>query len=270
MILIGSHAMNYWVPRKCKDWDLIGNLSDVIDNGEKIEIKPPDFLDTENVLAPYITQSVITDVGVCQLPDPAGLALLKRSHLHRPIGFQKHIRDYHALKKLFTPDDDWFRRLKLRTKLTNEMFGDRHPSLRKSNDDFFYDRVPKKYVHDSIHYATSYYGTPIYERLKVDKDSAWCERDLWNNLSHEDKIKCVREEGFTISLERKLIPAWDRGENYPPRFAFNYAVERICTTLCSGYFREFAIENWPEIIDYDWDFVTKFKEGLENGIVKYI
>lgn len=88
----------------------------------------------------------------------------------------------------------------------------------------------------------------------------WCEKDKWELFTHEQKINCVREECFVIAIERYLM--WRK--NYPAKFAFMEALYRVCTTLTSNWFRDFAIENWPEIHNHDYDFVGKFKAaGME-------
>jgi hypothetical protein len=223
----------------------------------------PEGLNSFEICSTYSTSEVIeTPIGIANVVSPKGLMLFKRSHLHRPVDFAKHIRHYHFLKsKVIDLDEVYYNLLKERTRLTKEKYGDKVPSLKKSKKDFFDDYVTKKYEHDSLHYATSYGERPIYEELKTDDDSVWCSRELWEQLSHEKKIKCVREEAFVIAIERYLIPK----KGYPPKFAFNNAVEKIATTLTSGWFRDFAIDNWTEIMNYgDYDFYSMFlaKESL--------
>jgi hypothetical protein len=41
---------------------------------------------------------------------------------------------------------------------------------------------------------------------------------------------------------------------------------RICTTLCSGWFRQFATDNYLRIREYiDNNYVEKFLEAYQNG-----
>ena len=42
------------------------------------------------------------------------------------------------------------------------------------------------------------------------------------------------------------------------RMAFDLALERICTTLCGGYFRDHAIDYWTEIKEFNEDIFNKF------------
>ena len=306
MYIIGSRALNQFLPINCEgsDYDLVVSrdeadflrmTADKVKEGEysfqavfgehKFEVASEDLLNNGEVCRQYDSGEVMRlphmDGFTAKVVSPVGLMLIKRSHLHRPVKWGKHIRDYHKiadhLKVQYLSmsdadyeewEDEYLSLLQERTLLTKKVFGDRTPSLKKSNDSFFNDKVVKYYVHDDIHYATCYGEEPIYEKLKhKDKrDDAWCERDLWDELSHEDKVRCVREEGFTIALERKIIPHRKAGRHYSVKMAFDHAISRICTTLCGGKFRDFAIDNWPEIMNHDYDFVGKFDLAVTKGL----
>lgn len=259
MYLIGSAALHEFTNCDFKDYDLVLE-GENIQPEQGIDIAPQELFD-EELYTKYDSGIVAeTPVGPAKVIDPIGLMLIKRSHLFRPISFQKHIRSYHALYAEYGKyiDTDYRRLLKNRISLTKQKFGDRTPSLKKSKEDFFDDYVKKVYDHDEIHLATCYYDRPIYERMKPDADLVWCSKDLWEQLPHKDKIRCVREEGYAIAIERFLL--WKRG--YPEKFAFSAAVEKICTTLTGSWFRDFSIDNWPEIIQYDQPFLKMF---LDKG-----
>jgi hypothetical protein len=268
MFLIGSRALNHFLPRSVagKDWDLVAESEDLLVPSKEHDLSP-DGLYTLEVCQTFDSGVVIeTPLGSAKLPSPVGLMLLKRSHLHRPIGFEKHIRDYHELVAYcsqFEKGDNYYRLLKLRTKATKSLYGDKVPSLKKSKSEFFDDYVTKIYEHDDIHAATCYGIRPIYKELQSDDGTVWCSRAKWEALPHEDRIRCIREEAFVIALERFVIPqiALDK-KHMPAKMAFNKAVFRICTTLTSGWFRNFAIENWPEITNCNYDFLGKFHESF--------
>lgn len=255
--LIGSKAFNYWFgENREKDFDIVTDEQIDSNPSLKIDVCPND-LPLFTVCERYNSgETLDTPIGPATIVSPVGLMLIKRSHLHRPIGFSKHIRDYHFLKQRFEPDSEYDTLLETLTAKTKEKYGDKTPKLNKSKQEFFDDYVTKIYDHDDIHRWTCYYDEPIYERLKSNKTTVWCEKSKWDELSHDDKIKCVREEAFVIAIERYLLVK----EKYPERFAFANAVDRICTTLCSGWFRDFAIENWPEIMEHNYNFWEKFNE----------
>lgn len=261
MFLTGSRALNFWYPddfpiKSETDWDVV---SDSPIKATSIIDVSPDGLKTFEICDFYATNETIeTPVGKANIVSPKCLMLFKRSHLHRPLDFKKHIRHYHFLKSRINDlDEAYYNLLEERTRLTKEKYGDRVPSLRKSKKDFFDDYVTKKYEHDDIHYATCYGERPIYEELQTNSENVWCSRKLWDDLPHEKKVNCIREEAFVIAIERFLIPK----KGYPAKFAFNNAIEKICTTLTSGYFRDFAIENWSEIVNCDYNFVERFENA---------
>lgn len=118
----------------------------------------------------------------------------------------------------------------------------------QSNDDFFDDNVDKVYDHDYLHELFAFGERPMFEKLKQEDnfDKAWCEKDLWDNLTLEEKCQCAAEETYVISAERFLIPSdW----KFAPRRAYFRALHKVCTTLTSGWFRDFAIDNYPRIVN---------------------
>ena len=87
---------------------------------------------------------------------------------------------------------------------------------------------------------------PLYTRLQRDVSRAWCESDLWLELTHAERVQCVAEEAYVIAAERMLIPG--RVKWSMSRLAYYKAVCRICTTLTSGWFRDFAIDNFDSVM----------------------
>lgn len=256
MILVGSRALAYWLnkPELVKDnsdWDLITERPMPSTNKCRIECHY-DLNDAD--VSHYTTSSTIILNGVvipvCSLK---GLMLIRRSHLHRPQKFQRNMWLFNQVNwpmmKLELDDfDKEF--LKTRTRLTKEKFGDRVPSLNQTNEDFFDDYVTKHFDHDYVHEYVAYYDKPLYTRLKYDYDLAKCEKKLWNKLTFEDKIKCVLEECYVIGLERFIVPKLLNKQSHQPfRFAVVSALNKVCTTLTSGWFRDFAIDNYMKILD---------------------
>lgn len=267
-LLIGSRALEYWsADFKCKpnaDWDII-SLHEIKDDTKRIEHHAFNALGSSD-LQRYASEHTIEIAGqLVHIVNPIGLTIIKRSHLWRDLSFQKHITHYHKhLAKYragFKKSDEII--LKHRTKLTIQAYPQGHPSLKKSVEDFFDDYVEKKYNHDYLHELVAYHDKPLYTQLQRDSSSAWCDKDLWDKLSTDDKIKCVAEEAQVIAIERFLVPSnW----NYAPRHAYLKALDKVCTTLCSGWFRDFAIDNYPEIFNLcDTIKFDNIRKELEHG-----
>lgn len=200
------------------------------------------------------------------------LYLTKKSHIHYPIHYDKSIADYSLLKTVIDKEKVKTYQLyyDLRLQETKDRINKRLPTLNRTNEDFF-DRsknvVGYVFEHDDIHEAIKHYERPVYEMMKKDFSKAWCEKDMFHNLPHEYKVRCVQEEAYVIALERYIILR--KGHYKDPQLAYKAALQRICTTLCSGFFRDFAVDNYFEILDaYSDNYVDKFKEKLFAGLVK--
>ena len=257
-VLIGSRALSHWLgtePRKEADWDVISE-----EHISGTEWHRPEFLNNRNMAENYITsETVQTGSGeLVWVMSMAGLAIIKRSHLWRDLSFQKHITHYHRhLKPYFRPNQDYVDRLEL----TKKEFPQGNPNLNQMNEDFFSDAVTKLYNHDWLHELFAYGDRPLYTRMQPDPAKAWCDKKGWDIFTHTERLNCIAEEAFVIATERFMVPnKW----NYDSKRAFLKAVDKICTTLCSGWFRDYAIDNYPEVVSrYD---KLKFRE-VENHII---
>lgn len=265
-VLIGSRALAYWNPdvkiKEDTDWDIISD-----EPIEGSEWHDPNFLNNAQMCQLYTSAGSTIDFNghTLNVMNSLGLSIIKRSHLWRNLSFQKHITYYHKFMSYKRQDYGLLAEeiLQERIRLTTQVFPQGHPSLKKSVDDFFDDYVTKKYNHDYLHELVAYHDRPLYTQLQRDLTMAWCEKDLWDKLSVDDKIKCVAEETQVIAIERFLVP---KDWNYPVRHAYIKALDKVCTTLCSGWFRDWAIDYYPQVFDLcDTIKFEKIRKELENG-----
>jgi hypothetical protein len=297
MLLIGSKALAHWVPlsRIGKDFDVFISLDELsewnklnkhlvvhshwghkyskqlikMNTGEIIEFeisKPKSSCDLIEKL--NISSPVVDFFGLnIKIADIQSLYIIKKSHITKPIKWFKHINDYHVIKNHMIQNNVKLTKLhktalKKRIIETNERTKVTKPNLNMSNAEFFaksQHAVNRVYEHDVLHEKTCFYDRPLYERLKIDKTKAKLEKKLFDALSFDDKIKLVQEEAFAIALERQIIP----GNTTDPKAAYFYAIERISTTLTAGWFREFALENFKDIINVNFDYVERFENSFK-------
>lgn len=220
-------------------------------------------------------QVLFSEVNLqCQIAPPEVLMAVKKSHLSAPLkNWDKHIIDYHFLKNkgvsvygqfdwnVYTP----------RLYETSERWSTKAAKLDMTNEEFFDKSEPKVkryFVHDDIHQAIAYYQKPLFTNMKKDQSKAACDVHLFQALSPLDKIRAVREEAFSIALERRVIPAIMDSKPFDQTEALKYALFRICTTLTGGWFRGFTQENYPEILDVDVDYVAKFRQAYAAGTIR--
>lgn len=206
-----------------------------------------------------------------KVPPIEWMMLIKRSHLHCDVqNFEKNIAEYHTLKAevvkrgiVLTNEQHAF--LQARTKESEAHFAYRAPSLNMSNDAFFEtssEIVGYEFVHDDLHEVLKHDERPIYEKMKHDQSLAKCDKDLFfDYLTKEERLKSVLEEAYVIATERYLLK-----EDISPRNAFVKALGRICTNLCSGFFRDYAIENYfSALVEYDEDYADKVVAAYARG-----
>jgi len=152
--------------------------------------------------------------------------------------------------------------LQERTALTHKMFPQGSPNLNQTVEDFFDDAVTKKYEHDYLHSLFAYYEKPMYTRLQTDSTKAWCSKELWDGLTHVEQLQCVAEETYVIATERFMVP---KDWNYPMKLAYGKALNKVCTTLCSNWFRDKAIDYYPEVMElFDEGKFLEVKGKLEK------
>lgn len=299
MIIVGSKALvhNYtYISRIPKDTDVIGFKSDAIDLKEKLnplEIKEGDdiitLINIQNKTDIYNTDNVeilLADnsnslKGYLNYDSdklyasPEVLFSLKKSHIHFPIKFNKHIEDFIFLKDKLVLDS-LSELTKIRFKETENRLGKlKTPSLNKSVKQFFNqsnDFVKSYFIHDDIHKAVSHYSDPLYLRMQENKEYAKCEKYLWEKFTYDEKCKCVLEEAYVIALERKILPSiFGNKKWFTSDEAIKWSLMRICTTLCSGWFREFATNNYFNILSIvNNNYVVDFLQKYNNGEIKRI
>ena len=295
MLIVGSKALKFHFPnfkREVKDIDIIGYSDDVntlcnllcpteVKKGKNTVLlknitNKTGLFDTDNVEVLLADNSIslrkyMQYDSVSLFASPEVLFSLKKSHIHFPIKFEKHIGDYSFLYGHFKGIDYLDDLTKINFKETEERLGKlKTPSLNKSVDKFFgqsTEFVKSYFVHDDIHKVMAHYEKPLYEKMVVEKTSALCDKKLWTIFPYEHKCQCVLEEAYVIALERKIIPMlFGGGRGYTSDEAFDWALMRICTTLCSGWFREFATNNYFIIKKlYNKNYVEKFLTEYENG-----
>lgn len=280
-VMTGSNVLNL---RLCKDIDVICYEKDIlvsvtgdeyiksaVVDGKKYEFLLADnqeslqwILEHKNELTPYEI------AYIC-----------KYGHIHiagkRHEKWRKHIQDYHFLKLLVDTEKPLVKEgMKLHRKTTNERVRQRTPRLKGVEKKDFFDDFVKKFIdHDLIHEEVAYDTVPAYTKMQKDA-TVECHKDLWDQMTFEEQCQCVSEETMVINIERNLLPyEMNKGDfKYKPCFlGYEHSLYRICTTLCSGWFRQFAIDNYFTILNmYDEDKLTRNLENIltliqtENGV----
>lgn len=209
---------------------------------------------------------VITD-GEDKYASPDLIFALKKSHryLKDSPHFLKTMIDYRHLLSLGcqVPDvlSDWYK------ERVKETYWYTHPKLDVTKDEFFKgDSIPYIYDHDTIHLSVKHLDKPAYEYFKPDEKEVMCSKDMFMACDEKIKLYAVLEESYVLALERSQIPL----PNYwTPRKSFETALMKVCSSITSGWFREYAYDHYFEVLElYDDNYTKKFWKAVDDGIVK--
>lgn len=289
LALIGSRALKYYFPlRKTKDYDFVGTIQDVLayikslpnvyfsspsHEGNKWLVKTKDMVTNEqnfyefeiawpNSSAEYLLELIKEDASTvivedCYVPSLNLLYMLKMSHryLKDSVHFNKTMDDIHIMRDLGAFIEDGHK--VFFKKRENATYNYSHPSLKKNKDTFFSnDGIDYAYDHDWIHTIVKHKEFPAYEYFKEDKSEVFCDKDLFFRLDEQTQLYAILEESYVLALERSQIPFKDKVD---PKKSFDISLMKICTSITSGWFREFAWENYHKIQSlYDKTYVQRF------------
>lgn len=205
-------------------------------------------------------------VGV-PVATPEVLLMLKLSHRYKKNNphFLKTMRDIQFLRsKGVTLSKELKALLKRREK---ETYTYAHPNLSQGKQSFFKESDKLyKYEHDDIHVAVADLGIPAYTLFSMDGQEVKVDKKKWLALPREEQLRAGLEESYVLAIERSLIP-------HPgvktPKEAFDMALEKVCTSITSGWFREFCWENYDAIQSlYDESYYAKFLAALDAGQIR--
>ena len=298
MLLVGSRALiTYGFERAPKDWDYISTQAEyeqfvkehearivlITDKkwGHLVYMQGSDPIEIEIVEKRPSTQ-LLMDNWETWFPYYSGrgfmaslglLYALKMSHrfLKNSPHFLKTMRDIKEIeaKGWFECNGipshlkEWF---KMREK---ETYNYSHPSLNRKKKDFFVDDF---YVfdHDEIHAVVALNELPAFNYFKEDAAEVKCSKEKFFDCDESIRLAAVYEESCVLALERHQIP----NHFYPsPEKSFLISLEKVCTGITSGWFREFAWTNYDKVVDLyqkrgKSNYVDLFKQAIESGVIK--
>lgn len=197
---------------------------------------------------------------------------LKMSHryLKNSAHFLKTMRDIQLLKPLVSDDakliieSDWFKQRE------KETYTYKHPKLDVNKDEFFTgDGVQYVYDHDSLHEVVALGDQPAYRSYLKDDSEVMTSLDKFRSCSRRVQLLGGVEEAMVLCAERSLI-----SHNFvpDPDVMFEFALQKLCTSISSGWFRESCWEGYDEIMDiYSTEcsgtWVVKLRRALSEGRV---
>lgn len=297
LVVIGSVALNkVGISRKPNDLDIVGNYKDVIafmklknvikkcpiQSGKKIiaESTSSDIRMIEaeicwdNSSAKELFDLIKLDpYTICEIdgevkfyyPSINVLYMLKMSHryLKNTPYFLKTMEDIHQLRLLGGFIEEKY--MTFYKDRMRETYYYKHPNLNSTKKNFFKDEYLYKYDHDKIHEIVAQGDRPAYMNYKIENEEVLCSKELFFSVDEKIRLNGGVEEAMVLALERSQIP---NDFKIQPKKSFDMALEKVCTSITSGWFREFCWENYYAIQSlYDENYVDKFKKALADGSI---
>ncbi len=138
-----------------------------------------------------------------------------------------------------------------------------HPKLDVSKNTFFNDTI-YTLDHDSIHRAVALADRPAYTFYMKDGSEVMTSREKFEALPEAIKLAGVYEETCVLALERSQVP--NNFQNVSAEHSFMMALEKVCTSITSGWFREYAWENYHKVVHMYrtlgvTDYIDRFKKN---------
>lgn len=294
LAIVGSYALmrHVVVDRTPQDLDLIGSYDNLaeyyknnmcksiypINKGKKLFGKNSHTIFEgeiawEGSLSEELFQLIENDPDTVNLknhlyPGLDLLYMLKMSHRYLKDSpfFLKTMRDIQAMRiagAKIKPEHMAF--FKKREKSTYD-YG--LPKLNQNKSSFFSgDGVNYIYDHDSIHRAIAIMEKPAYLYYQPEQNQVMTSKALFFKCSEHVQLNGVYEEAQVLNLERWLIP---NNFTVDSKKGFEIALMKVCTSITSGWFREFAWENYDKVHGMyssleGPSIVDKFNKALAEG-----
>lgn len=188
---------------------------------------------------------------------------IKMSHrfLKNNPFFNKTMHDIHFLRRAGVTLNEELQDIMLQRQ--KETLSYNHPRLDVSKQEFFNDDI-YTYDHDTIHETVALADRPAYTFYMKEGSQVMTSREKFESLPEVIKLAGVYEETCVLALERSQIP--NNFEKVHPRDSFMIALEKVCTSITSGWFREYAWENYYKVVSmyktlgHD-DYINRFKKN---------
>ncbi len=305
LILIGSRALAIRAPRllsrQCIDFDWICTESSYYEwlekNSSKLNIKKTyeitpgkmvvegdsicefEFIKSghsSELFADIVSKDKYTiNSSFGLIPSLNALFALKDTHKFKKFQtnqghsmWWKTARDWHAMKIGGAQIPDLYTEfVNLRTK---ETLNYKHPSLMQSKNNFFKDdNITYIYDHDDIHKSVCMYEEPAYLKYMKDGSEVMSDKNKFFACPRNIQLAGVIEEACTLSIERAMVI--NHPNKMTPAQGFMYALAKICTSITSGFFRQFAFENVFDILKlYPENYWNNFQQDVASGKIRKI
>lgn len=235
---------------------------------DEVEIAWPGT-SAEMLMARWPGSEILEGWTVPVWPSANELYTIKMSHRYKKnsVHFLKTMRDIQFMREQgceITEDLQAFYELRQK-----ESYNYAHPKLDQDKQGFFSgDGVNYVYDHDSIHETVclidgseSYsVRSPAYKFYIRDGAEVMTSKEKFFAVVEDIRLFGVYEESCVLALERSQIPYEFKPD---PRKSFETALMKVCTSITSGWFRQYAWENYDKVMALyeelgERDYIARF------------
>lgn len=245
MLIYWSKAIKHWFP----DFPRIPRDTDYI--VKDINNYKNNYSNKEDIKEYYWTNAfeyLLKHNKDKKYVDPDLLYTIKLSHLSYNINWWKHLKDVLFLKQKWCKVVEEFYYLLMED--WKIIHWKKKVKLNVKNEDFFKWNIYRRFEHDFLHSQYALHWEPMNFKIREDLSSPKCSKELWNKLSHQEKIDCVVEELYVLTTERYLFTKKPSPYINKLDYAKKEMLFTMITSTTSGWFNLFIKDNIEEIIDY--------------------
>lgn len=221
------------------------------------------------------------------LASPKELLVTKLSHryLRNSPHFAKTMADIKFIRNnliddsLMSDDTELLNWLKAREGITYDY---NLPNLNRTKEEFFSgDGITYYLDHDSVHEAVAFDYSPAYTKFQKPGAEVAVDMNKFFELPEHVRMQAALEESMVLCVERSLMPFFvvpSGALNITQDVEFGllrFALEKVCTSITSGRFREYCWENYyaiemmaETIIRHNDGPVARLNSGLQSGKIK--
>lgn len=237
-LIVGSQAIRHWFPdfpRDPKDRDVWSQFVEQ----PRIDLPAVDtFWDDRLKTLPgfepgtrYATPDELLSIKISHSPWELNNGSW-RKHMHDIVWLQDHgAKEIPGWVEVLYP-------------IWAEKHGAKKVQLNQESGAFFTDAVVRHYDHDSLHDTVAHYDRPLWMEVLKDGQSVAMDMGKVWALDFADQVMLFREEVYATALERWLVPAWVKGQQFSPTLAYMWALRKTITSLTKGKSSLFMIRNY--------------------------
>ena len=112
-----------------------------------------------------------------------------------------------------------------------------------------------------LHDLVAYPNPPMYTKALKDGHDVLIDRNKFEALPFEDRVRMFREEIAVIACERWVLNPYWKG-NISWYRAHMFSVRKTVTTLTKGYFSYFLVENLEHFVKPKFEYYKNILNTL--------